>query len=261
MNFRYKSLFLIIPICLFLVTASFAVVPPIPQTPSHYVVDLAGIINDDVELRLDRYLQELEQKTTAQVVVLTIISLEGESIEEFSISTAHEKWKLGQKNKDNGVLLVVALKDRKYRLEIGYGLEGILPDSLVGSIGRKYLVPYFQKGDYSTGLYGATLALISEIASSEGVEITGMPKLERRAYYGRSPVGGGILSAIFAILFFIGAIILFIKHPRLFLFLLLASSIGGRRGGWSSGGGFGGGGSFGGGGGGGFGGGGASGGW
>ena len=261
MNFRYKSLFLIIPICLLLVTASFAVVPSIPQTPSHYVVDLAGIISDDVELRLDRYLQELEQKTTAQVVVLTIISLEGESIEEFSISTAHEKWKLGQKNKDNGVLLVVALKDRKYRIEIGYGLEGILPDSLVGSIGRKYLVPYFQKGDYSTGLYGATLALISEIASSEGVEITGMPKLERRAYYGRSPVGGGILSAIFAILFFIGAIILFIKHPRLFLFLLLASSIGGRRGGWSSGGGFGGGGSFGGGGGGGFGGGGASGGW
>ena len=260
MNFRYKSLFLIIPICLLLVTASFAVVPPIPQTPSHYVVDLAGIINDDVELRLDRYLQELEQKTTAQVVVLTIISLEGESIEEFSISTAHEKWKLGQKNKDNGVLLVVALKDRKYRLEIGYGLEGILPDSLVGSIGRKYLVPYFKKGDYSTGLYGATLALISEIASSEGVEITAMPTFQGHTHDDRSPLAG---------------IILLILLPFLLVILaLIASRVSGRREGredyWYSGGGFGGGGgggfgdgggSFGGGGGGGFGGGGASGGW
>jgi len=263
MNFRYKSVFLIISTFFFLVTASFAVVPPIPQMPSHYVVDLAGIIEDNVELRLNGYLQELEQKTTAQVVVLTVTSLEGESIDELSITTAHDKWKLGQKDKDNGVLLVVALEDRKYRFEIGYGLEGILPDSLIGSIGRKYLVPYFKKGDYSTGIYSATLTLINEIASSEGVEITGMPNLQRPDYYGRSPRGGGILRTIFIILFFIGAIILFIRHPRLFMFFLLASLLGGGRRGWGGGGGFGGGGfgSFGGGGGGGFGGGGASGGW
>jgi len=263
MNFRYKSVFLIISTFFFLVTASFAVVPPIPQMPSHYVVDLAGIIEDNVELRLNGYLQELEQKTTAQVVVLTVTSLEGESIDELSITTAHDKWKLGQKDKDNGVLLVVALEDRKYRFEIGYGLEGILPDSLIGSIGRKYLVPYFKKGDYSTGIYSATLTLINEIASSEGVEITGMPNLQRPDYYGRSPRGRGILGTIFIILFFIGAIILFIRHPRLFMFFLLASLLGGGRRGWGGGGGFGGGGfgSFGGGGGGGFGGGGASGGW
>ena len=255
MSLRSKSLFLITFICLFLVvTASFAVVPPIPQMPSDYVVDLAGIIDENVKLRLNRYLQELEQKTSCQVVILTVTSLEGESIEEFSISTAHDKWKLGQKGKDNGVLLTVALKDRKYRFEIGYGLESVLPDSLVGTIGRKYLVPYFQKGDYSTGIYTATLALINEIASNEGVEITGMPKLQRPAYP-YMPKRGGILYAIFAILFFVGTVILFIKYPRLFLLLLLASSTGGTRGGWGGGGGFGGGG------GGGFGGGGASGGW
>lgn len=261
MNIRFKSLLLVIISCLFLASGSFAVVPPIPQMPSHYVVDLAGIINEDVEYKLNGYLQELEQKTTAQFIILTIKSLEGESLEEFSITTAHDTWKLGQKGKDNGLLLLVSLEDRQYRFEVGYGLEGILPDSLVGSIGRQYLVPYFQKGDYSTGIYTAALAAIEEIAASEGVAITGMPKIQGQAYndpYGRSKKGGGIVSKILSILFILGAIILFIKNPRLFLMLLLFSSIGGGRRGWSSGGG--GGGGLGGGGGG-FGGGGAGGGW
>jgi uncharacterized protein len=158
--------------------------------------------------------------------------------------------------------LLVSVDDRKYRFEVGYGLEGILPDGLVGSIGRKFLVPNFQKGDYSTGIYTATLAVINEIAAGEGIDITGMPKIQERAYYDpyREPKkGGGIVSKILSILFILGAIFLFIKYPRLFLMILLFSSMGGGRG-WSSGGGgsFGG---FGGSGGGGFGGGGASGGW
>lgn len=257
MDIRFKNIFVFgFIIYLFLVTASYAVVPPVPSKPSNYVVDLADIIETDIERQLNRHLQELEQKTTAQVVVLTLLSLEGESLEEFSISTAHDKWKIGQKGRDNGVLIVIVLQDKKYRFEIGYGLEGILPDSLVGSIGRRYLVPYFQKGDYSTGIYASTLAVINRIASSEGVKITGVPKLKTDNYAAKRPKGGGIVQTIIALLFFLGAIILFIKNPRLFLLLLLMSSFGGgRRGGWSSGGGFGGGG------GGGFGGGGASGGW
>lgn len=260
MNIRFKSLLLVIIACLFLASISYAVVPPIPEMPSYYVVDLAGIINEDVEQRLNRYLQELEQKTSAQVVVLTINSLEGEAIDEFTVTTAHDKWKLGQKGKDNGGLLVVSLEDKKYWFSTGYGLEGILPDSLVGSIQRRLLVPNFKKGDYSTGIYATTLAFINEIASNEGVEITGMPKIQQRAYndsYGSSKKGGGIVSKIFTILIILGAIILFIKNPRLFLMLLLFSSMGRGRTGWSSGGG----GGFGGGGGGGFGGGGAGGGW
>ncbi len=236
----------------------------IPDKPLNHVVDLAGIINDNVETNLNRYLLELEQKTTAQMIVLTINSLEGESIDQFSIETA-EKWKLGQKDRDNGVLFLVALQDRKYRFEIGYGLESILPDSLAGSIGRKYLAPYFRKGDYSTGIFTTTLAVISEIATDAEIEISGMPQMRSRS---AQPSGTmqrkkpTLLGAIFTILFFIGLIYLFIKHPRLLLILLMFSMMGGgRRGGWGGGGGFGGGGSFGGGGGGGFGGGGASGGW
>jgi uncharacterized protein len=236
----------------------------IPNSPPNYVVDLAEIIDASTEAGLNRYLLELEQKTTAQMVVLTINSLEGEPIEDFSIDVAHNRWKLGQKGKDNGILLLVSLQERKYRFETGYGLEGVLPDSLVGSIGRQYIVPYFQKGDYTTGIAAATLAAIKIIAGDAGVEIAGMPKLQTREGYRSS--GGkrkkpGILGSIFSILFIIAMIYMFIKHPRLFLLLLMMNMLGGgRRSGWGGGGGFGGG-SFGGGGGGGFGGGGAGGGW
>jgi uncharacterized protein len=262
MKLIHKILFFISFLILIPVTTSYAVQPPIPRVPSRYVEDLAGIINDNIELQLNGHLQELEQKTTAQMVVLTIKSLEGESLEDLSIEIAHNRWKLGQKGKDNGILLIVALQDRKYRFEIGYGLEGPLPDSLVGSIGRTYLVPYFREGDYSTGIFTASLAVISEIATDAGVEITGMPQVRTP-----SPDAQGqrrkpsLLGSVFTILFFIGLIYLFIKHPRLLLFLIMMNMLGGgRRGGWAGGGGFGGGG-FGGGGGGGFGGGGAGGSW
>jgi len=144
-------------------------------------------------------------------------------------------------------LLLVVPNDKKYRFEIGYGLEGLLPDSLVGSIGRDYLVPYFRKGDYSTGIYAATLALVNEVASNADVEITGAPKLPRSASRGRPPRGGGVAGTIFTILFAIGMVVLFIRHPRLFMLIMLASMMGGgRRGSWGGAGGFGGGGASGG---------------
>jgi uncharacterized protein len=260
MNISYKQAVVVLLVLVVSVTAALAVVPPLPAMPSHHVVDLAGIITNDVENSLNNYLRELEQKTTAQVVVLTIKSLEGESLEDFSITTAHDRWKIGQKGKDNGALLVVSLQDRKYRFEIGYGLEGILPDSLVGTIGRTYLVPFFRQGKYSQGIQAATLAVINEIATSEGVQITGLPQMQRHRQL-PAKERGGIARTIISLILFIGAIILFITNPRLFLLLLFASSMGGGRRGWGGGGGFSGGGGGFSGGGGGFGGGGASGGW
>ena len=242
------------------VCSSPASTPQPPAIPRDYVVDLAGVIPEDVQARLNAYLKELEQKTTAQVLVLTVQSLDGQSIEEFAFKTK-EEWKLGQKGKDNGVLIVVAVKDRKYRLEIGYGLESVLPDSMVGSIGREYLVPYFRKGDYGAGIYAAALVVANTIASEEGVQISGMPGMGRpRGASAGRPLG--VLQTIMVVAFIVIALILFITHPRQCFLLLLASQMAGGRGGWSGGdGGFGGGGSFGGGGGGSGGGGGASGGW
>ncbi len=260
MNFVGKKLFtaalIFVATCFSPARAS---TPEPPAMPRDYVVDLAGVIREDVQERLNAYLKELEQKTTAQVLVLTVKSLDGQSIEEFAFNTK-EKWKLGQKGKDNGVLIVVAVQDRKYRLEIGYGLESILPDSLVGSIGREYLVPYFRKGDYNTGIYAATLAVANTIAAQQGVEITGMPGMRQTRGVGAERPMGVLQMIVFGI-FALGALILFITHPGQCFLIMLASSMGGGRGGWSSGGGGFGGGSFGGGGGGSGGGGGASGGW
>ncbi len=264
MKLKNKFLVLSLIACLCIASVASAEIA-IPLSPRNHVVDLAGIIDANMETGLNRYLLELEQKTTAQMVILTIKTLEGESIEDFSLKVAHDKWKLGQKGEDNGMLLLVSLKERKYRFETGYGLEGLLPDSLVGSIGRQYLVPYFKKGDYSSGITAAALAVINTIADDAGVKITGMPRLKSRsASYNnrRTPQKPTLMGSIFSVLFIIGLIYLFIKHPRLFIFLMLMTMSGGRRSsGWGGGGGFGGGGSFGGGGGGGFGGGGASGGW
>jgi len=256
-----KPLIAAVIICLLVVSVAWST--GIPDKPQRYVVDLAGIVDDVAENRLNGYLQELEQKTTAQMVVLTLLSLEGEPIEDLSITIAHDKWKLGQKGKDNGVLFLVSMKDRKYRIEVGYGLEGVLPDSLVGSIGRDVLVPYFRKGDYSDGIFATTLALANKIAADAGVKIEGMPLITYRTPSTGNGRSGSPLSLIVGIVFLVIMGILFIKNPRAFLLFLLFSSMGGRRGPWGGGGGFGGGGfgSFGGGGGGGFGGGGASGGW
>ncbi len=255
---KFSVLLLIIIVSLSAVTFSYAV--NVPERPYNYVVDLAGVVENNMEMKLNRYLQELEDKTTAQLAILTIKSLEGESIEDFSLTVAHDKWKLGQKGKDNGVLLLISVEDRKYRIEVGYGLEGVLPDSLVGSIGRNYLVPYFRKGDYSKGIYTATLAIANEIASESGKQITGMPKLKRSIQSVKKDQTPGFLKKIVTLVFFIVLLLLFIKNPRLLLVLLLFSSMGGRSS-WGGGGGFGGGSGGFGGGGGGFGGGGASGGW
>jgi len=260
MLLKCKSIIFLVFALFFFTTTHAGLAAKIPATPANPVVDLAGIIDDAIETKINRYLRELEGKTTAQMAILTVKSLEGQTIEEFSLTVAHDQWKLGQKGKDNGVLLVVALNARKYRIEVGYGLEGVLPDSLVGGIGREYLVPYFKRGDYSTGIYAATLVIANKIASDAGVKISGMPAVQKTDPVKKRKGTSNPFGKIISLVFFLIMLILFIKNPRSFLTLLLLSSMGGRRGHWGgSGGGFGGGGF--GGGGGGFGGGGASGGW
>lgn len=247
-------------ICLLFLLPAVAFAVSVPPQPDQYVVDLAAVVDPSTTGRLNGYLKELEQKTGAQVVVLTIKSLEGEALEAFSIRIAHDRWKLGQRGKDNGVLLLVAVGDRKYRIEVGYGLEGVLPDSLVGSIGRDLMVPYLKRGDYPSGIAAAVLAIANEIAIKAGVTISGMPDYQRIVKVSKPP---GLFRTVVSVLFFIMLLLFFLRNPRAFFLFFLLSGAGGGRG-WGSGhGGFGGGGfgGFGGGGGGGFGGGGASGGW
>jgi len=232
-----------------------AVGPPVPASPPNYVVDLAGVIDDGVEARTNTLLRELEERTTAQVVVLTLPTLEGESLEAFSIDLAHNRWKIGQKGKDNGVLLTLAMQERKYRIEVGYGLEGVLPDSLVGSLGRQVLVPAFRAGDFGGGIAAMAGELATRVAAASGVALSAAPPVAVRRS-GRPAAGKpGPLATVLALLLIPLFIYLLIRHPQL-LILMLLSSRGGSRGSWGGGGG-----GFGGGGGGGFGGGGSSGSW
>ncbi len=140
------------------------------------VVDLADIIPPATESRLNSLLQRHEEATTDQVVVLTVESLEGLEIEDYSIRVV-EKWKIGQKGKDNGVLLLVARDDRKVRIEVGYGLEGDLTDLHSKRIIDDRIIPEFKKGNFGEGiLYGVSgimHRLGSPVASETSDELSG----------------------------------------------------------------------------------------
>ena len=138
------------------------------------VTDNAQILSENSVTTLSETLKGHELKTTNQIVILTISSLEGESIEDFANKVFNE-WKLGQKDKDNGVLIVVVPDERKMRIEVGYGLEGILPDITAGRIIRNIMAPRFREGDFNGGITEGVNRVISvlEGSSEEDPMITG----------------------------------------------------------------------------------------
>ena len=126
-------------------------------------------MNDYAELlaaaereRLEARLAERERATGAQVVVAIFRSLEGESLEDFSIRLA-QQWRIGQKSLDNGVILLVFVNDRKVRLEVGYGLEPVIPDIVAGQLIREALAPRFREQRYAAGIEAATDAIYARI--------------------------------------------------------------------------------------------------
>ena len=121
--------------------------------------------------------------------MLTLRSLEGESLEAFSLDVAHNRWKLGQKGKDNGVLVTLALQERRYRIEVGYGLEAVLPDSAVGGLGREVLVPAFRAGDYGGGLAATAGEIAGRVAADAGVRRRGPPRRGSRGARRRRELG------------------------------------------------------------------------
>lgn len=246
------------------------------QDPGTYIVDRAGIIDDGVERQLEGWLRELEQKTTAQVKVLTVPTTDGE--DSFNFVHRHaELWKLGRSGRDNGVLIAVSVREREDRIHVGYGLESVLPDSWCGSLRRQTIVPNFKQGRFSDGLYQGAVAVANKVADSANVSLTGIPDIRHRGTRvapGTVACGSGLVPIIVLIL-----VVSSMSRRRryygrwgggglargLFWGSIINSMMsGGRRSGWG-GGGFGGGtgGGFGGsfGGGGGFGGGGAGGRW
>ena len=126
------------------------------------VVDEAGILSPKTKEELSKKLALFENNTSNQVVVVTLKSLQGDSISDFGYQLGRH-WGIGQKGKDNGVLLIVAPKERKVRIEVGYGLEGSLTDALASIIIQNKILPYFKKGDYDKGVLEGVKAIMGAI--------------------------------------------------------------------------------------------------
>jgi uncharacterized protein len=199
--------------------------------PSNYVNDFAHVLSGETVAELDDISKQLDDKAHAQVAVVTINSLDGSDVESYA-HDLFQKWGIGAKATNRGVLILFAIKDHKYRTEVGYGLEPILPDGKVGGFGRE-AVPLLQQNDYNGAVRLVTRRVADVIASDAGIQLTGEAE---QAPPRRSPSGGISVGGI--ILLILLLIIVLGTPLRSLLWLLLFSNLGGgyRGGGWGGGG-------------------------
>ena len=220
------------------------------SVPAHggiWVHDEAGVLSPPVKTQLEALLKAHRDSTSTQIAVLLINSLEGEDIESYALRVS-EAWKLGQEKKDNGVLFLVAMQEKQMRIEVGYGLEGVLTDAMSSRINRNEVAPYFRQGNYEAGIQAGVMAIIHAV---EGTYVNDEPLVRKRK--GRSPIA--------TIIFIVILIIAMSRKNRgggggrgggFWTAAMMGSMMGGGygrgSGSWSSGSDFGGGGGFGGGG-------------
>ena len=144
---------------------------PFPK-PKGLINDFANVIPPSYEQQLESITVELLNKTGTPVVVVTMPDLGGEDYNEYA-NRLYETWGIGKKGEDKGILILVAIKERKMRIEVGYGLEGILPDGLAGEIRDRYMIPYLKQNKFGEGLVNGVSAVSQIIAKDAGVELTG----------------------------------------------------------------------------------------
>jgi uncharacterized protein len=201
--------------------------PPFPK-PRGAVNDFASLIPEREERVMENISREVLQKTGTSIVIATVDTV-GDSDYETYANELYANWGIGKKGEDKGVLIFLTKKERKVKIETGYGVEGILPDGLVGQILDDYVVPSLKKGDYGKGLLNGTVAISQIIAKDAGVKITGQSSYAPRSRPRKTSLG----SRLFSFLFFIILFFLVIRNPFLLPFLLLG--MGGRGGGLGGG--------------------------
>lgn len=170
----------------------------LPARPAGYVTDLAGVIDPATRSTLERLVTGLRQKTGAEIAVVTVRTTGEEPIFDYAMQIA-ERWKPGAADKDNGVVLLVAVEDRKLQILTGYGVEGALPDGLVGEIRDRVLRPAFREGRFAQGILAATQEMAARIAADAGITLDGVPAPPER---GRAPRGGLLLLILLFFLLF-----------------------------------------------------------
>jgi len=168
-----------------------------PKTihPAGYVTDLAGVIAADAKARLEALCHEVEEKTGAQIAVVSVHSLEGDSVENFAVDL-YKQLGVGGKSDNRGVLLLVAPEEHKYHIEVSYGLEPVINDARAGDAGRA-MVPLLRQGDYSGAIEAATWMLAKYIADDRGVTLTGQPPATRPRRGARRPSPIGLWGILF----------------------------------------------------------------
>lgn len=248
-------IFMLLPIL------TFAIVNP---TSEFYVNDYANILSNETESYIIKVNESLFSQTGSQVVVVTVRNLGENSIEEYA-TELFRTYGIGDKNKDNGLLILLALEERKIRVEVGYGLEGILPDAKTGRIQDEYIIPYLKNNNWDEGIKNGFNAFINIISKEYNVEV-GADEVEDTANSGflnspifplvfiGTPILGNIIgkklknleknqkitvSAIYIIITTIIMILLFKEFALIFIFSVLnilglfsgmSSSSGGRGG-------------------------------
>lgn len=162
---KINKYFVSILLSLFFASSIFALSVPNLTSP---IVDNANLISDGVEQNINNQLEDLSDSTGIQLAVLTIPTLEGEVLESYSMKVA-ETWELGSAEKDTGVLLLIALEERSIRIEVGYGLEGVLTDTKCGLIIRNVIAPEFRNGNYQAGIVNAVNNMVGLVKGDESL--------------------------------------------------------------------------------------------
>lgn len=237
--------------------------PPVPPAPAHWVTDEAGFLSPGVGAALDARLRDYQARTGHQVVVWIGGSTGGVPIEDFTVR-AFAAWKVGRKGLDDGLAIFLFALDRKVRFEVGYGLEGQVPDAIASRIIGEVMVPRLKAGDHDGAVtHGveATLAVVDgqpwstiEAQAATGTNLGGAPGAAAPEQSSpeqpapgaaggaaRPPVHHTLLGTIFKGILIVAVLLFLITHPRLAFFLLMSLSSGGRNGGGFGGGGGGGG--------------------
>ena len=168
---------------------------------SGYVTDNANMIDQSYKAKITQLAGAIEKESTVQIAVVTIESLEGESMETYAV-TLFEKAGIGKKDKDNGLLIIVAKELHDYRLEVGYGLEGTITDSMKVNIGDRIIVPNFRNGDYGKGIYESML-VVQELLKGNQEVISQYSMKQGGGSTEQSAGGSEDLAILFIILFFL----------------------------------------------------------
>ena len=210
----------------------------VPNPPKNgYVLDQTQTLTKEEIQSMNRMGLEVQKKTKAQIAVLLIPTLDGEDVSDYA-NRVFRAWGIGDKEKNNGVLFLIALKDKQMRIEVGYGLEGAINDGKAGEILDQYAIPYFQKGKFGPGVMETYKVLVGEVSKEYGVSIDGSRIHAKQDSIELSPfqlllIGVGILALIIVDMTFLGGAI-----TQSILWILASGRGGGS--GRSGGGGFGG---------------------